>query len=145
VHARPAGKIRTPHPADTIFMGMKIAKLLLVAVILLALAGAAFFLFGNYSDGYRAGTVIKLSRKGLIFKVYEGQLNLGMGIQDQHSQVAVSNVWDFSVSPSDTAALHALDTALMTGKRAKVHYREKFVKLPWRGDTKYQVYKVEME
>jgi hypothetical protein len=123
---------------------MKTVKLILTAIVLLALAGLAFYLFGNYSDGYRAGTVIKLSKRGLMMKTYEGQLNLGMGIHDQNTSVAVSNVWDFSVRASDTLALARLDTALMSGKRAKLHYREKFVQVPWRGDTKYQVYKVDL-
>ncbi len=123
---------------------MKTAKLVIALVILLALLGSGYYFFGNYSDGYRAGTVIKLSRKGLIFKTFEGQLNLGMGINDGNSTLAVSNLWAFSVSPSDTVCLHGLDTAMMSGKRAKLHYREKFLGVPWRGDTKYQVYKVEL-
>jgi hypothetical protein len=123
---------------------MKSVKIAVAAIILLALLGLGYYLFGNYSDGYRAGTVIKLSRKGLLFKTYEGQLNLGMGIRDQNSSVAVSNLWDFSVPSSDSAALHNLDVALMSGKRVKLHYREKFLTVPWRGDTKYQVYKVDL-
>ncbi|HKP97177.1 MAG TPA: hypothetical protein VJ385_15615 [Fibrobacteria bacterium] len=123
---------------------MKTVKLLAFAVVVLALLGAGYYLFGNYGDGYRAGTVIKLSRKGLLFKTYEGQLNMGMGIHDSGADIAVSNVWPFSVSASDSAALKALDSALMSGKRAKLHYREKFVTVPWRGETKYQVYKVEL-
>lgn len=125
-------------------MAMKTVKLIAAALVLIILSGFAFYLFGNYSDGYRAGTVIKLSRRGLALKTYEGQLNLGMGIHDQNTSVAVSNVWDFSVSGKEALTLARLDTALMTGKRAKLHYREKFVILPWRGDTKYQVYKVDL-
>ncbi|MDB5106421.1 MAG: 6-phosphogluconate dehydrogenase [Fibrobacteres bacterium] len=123
---------------------MKMAKMISALIVLLIVAGLAFYMFGNYSDGYRAGTVIKLSRKGFLFKTYEGDLNLGMGIQDQNSQVSVSNIWPFSVKASDTASLRILGNAMMSGKRAKLHYREKFVTVPWRGDTKYQVYKVEM-
>jgi hypothetical protein len=123
---------------------MKTVKLIAAAIVLSAIAGTAFYFFGNYSDGYRAGTVIKLSRRGLVLKTYEGQLNLGMGIHDQNTSVAVSNVWDFSVNAKDALVLARLDTALMTGKRAKLHYREKFVTAPWRGDTKYQVYRVDL-
>jgi len=56
----------------------------------------------------------------------------------------VSNVWEFSVPASETEALAQLDKAMMSGHRAKLHYREKFLAAPWRGDTKYQVYKVEL-
>jgi hypothetical protein len=122
---------------------MKIVKLVLVLIVLSVLLGLGYYVFGNYSDGYRAGTVIKMSHKGLIFKTFEGELNLGMGIHDGSSSVAISNVWSFSVNAKDTACLAGLDAAMVSGKRAKLHYREKFVSVPWRGDTKYQVYKIE--
>lgn len=123
---------------------MSTVKLVVVVLVLSALAGVGYYLFGNYSEGYRAGTVIKLSRKGLVIKTYEGELNLGMGIHDEGSSVSVSNLWNFSVSSSDSACLAMLDSAMLSGKRAKLLYREKFVAVPWRGDTKYQVYKVEI-
>ena len=123
---------------------MKTLKLVLVGLILLCGFGLAYYLFGNYSDGYRAGTVMKLSRKGLLFKTYEGELNLGLVMNNEGTPVSVSNIWPFTVGAGDTAAIQKLDTAMMTGKRAKLHYREKFVKVPWRGDTKYMVYKVEV-
>jgi hypothetical protein len=130
--------------ADTIFIDMKIVKLVLVLIILSVLLGLGYYVFGNYSDGYRAGTVIKMSRKGLIFKTFEGELNLGMGIHDGSASVAISNVWSFSVDSKDSACLAGLDAALVSGSRAKLHYREKFIAAPWRGDTKYLVYKVEV-
>lgn len=123
---------------------MKTVKLVVIALVVLALAGLGYYLFGNYSDGYRAGTVIKLSRKGLLFKTYEGELNLGMGIHDAGSSVSISNVWNFSVKASDTACISMLDSAMLSGKRAKLHYREKFVAVPWQGDTKFLVYMVEI-
>lgn len=123
---------------------MKNVKLVAAALVILVLTGLGYYLFGNYSDGYRAGTVIKLSRKGLVFKTYEGELNLGMGIHDAGSSVSISNVWNFSVKASDTACIAMLDSAMLSGKRAKLHYREKFVAVPWQGDTKFLVYKVEM-
>jgi hypothetical protein len=123
---------------------MKTAKLVAAALVFIVLAGVGYYLFGNYSDGYRAGTVIKLSRKGLVFKTYEGELNLGMGIHDAGSSVSISNVWNFSVQSSDSTCLAMLDTAMLSGKRAKLHYREKFVAVPWQGDTKFLVYKVEI-
>ncbi len=122
---------------------MKIAKLVFVLVFLAILAGVGFYLFGSYSDGNRAGTVIKLSHKGLLFKTYEGELNLGLVLGDQ-SGASVSNVWEFSVPASNREALDKLDTAMARGRRAKLHYREMFAKIPWRGDTKYMVYKVEL-
>jgi hypothetical protein len=123
---------------------MKTAKLIAFLIVVGMLLGVGYYFQGNYSEGDRAGTIIKLSRKGLVFKTFEGELNLGMGIHDGSSNIAISNIWPFSVSASDTATLRQLDSAMMSGKRAKVHYREKFVTVPWRGDTKYQVYMVEV-
>jgi hypothetical protein len=122
---------------------MKTAKLLVVLVILAVLAGGAYYMFGSYSDGNRAGTVIKMSRKGLLFKTYEGELNLGLVLGDQ-SGASVSNIWEFSVPASNGEALAKLDTAMARGRRAKLHYREMFARIPWRGETKYMVYKVEL-
>ena len=122
---------------------MRTVKIFFVLIVLAALAGVAYYLFGAYSDGNRAGTVMKLSRKGLLFKTYEGELNLGMVLND-NSGAALSNIWEFSVPASNREALDKLDTAIAKGHRAKLHYREMFAKMPWRGDTKYLVYQVEL-
>lgn len=122
---------------------MKTVKLFFALIVLAALAGVAYYLFGTFSDGERAGTVIKMSRKGFIFKTYEGELNLGMVLSD-NSGASVSNIWEFSVPASDREALDKLDTAMARGHRAKLYYRQKFVKAPWRGETEYLVYKVEL-
>lgn len=127
-----------------IFESMRIAKLIAALVVVLALLGIGYYFFGNYSDGYRAGTVMKLSKKGLLFKTYEGELNLGMIMNESNNPVSVSNIWPFSVPANNEETLKKLDTAMMSGKRAKLHYREKFIAVPWRGDTKYIVYKVEL-
>ena len=124
---------------------MKKFKLIMVLAFLLAGLGAWYYTMGNFSEGDRAGTVIKLSRKGFLFKTNEGELNLGMGIHDDNANaMSISNVWNFSVANGDTDVIQALDKAMMNGHRAKLHYREKFVVLPWRGDTHYMVYKVEV-
>jgi hypothetical protein len=112
-------------------------------IVLAAIAGGAYYLFGNFSDGERAGTVIKMSRKGFLFKTYEGELNLGMVLSD-NSGASVSNIWEFSVPAANREALEKLDTAMARGHRAKIYYRQKFVKVPWRGETEYLVYKVEL-
>lgn len=95
---------------------------------------------GSYSKGYRAGTVYKISQKGIIFKTYEGQLNLGMGIRDvdaQHNSVQTSNTFDFSVESEEV--VKKLEDASLKGSRVDLHYQEKYIKLFWRGDTEYIV------
>ena len=122
---------------------MRKVKLVLVLVVLAVFGVAAFIMFGSYSDGSRAGTVIKLSRKGYAFKTYEGQLNLGMVLSDDPTGASISNIWDFSVPASNEMAVERLERAMLNGQRVKLLYKEKFLKLPWRGDTKYMVYEVE--
>ena len=75
----------------------KFTKKLLWALLGLAiLAIAGFFLWANYtySEGTRAGDLIKISRKGYVFKTYEGQLKLG-GIDLQNTEEGLSDTWSF--------------------------------------------------
>ena len=122
---------------------MKKAKLFLVIFLLIIVCIVVFLFAGSYSEGFRAGTIIKLSSKGYVFKTYEGQLNLGMVLSDQPGGATVSNIWDFSVPGSRKETVEKLQDAMLSGKRVKVHYKEKFFVMPWLGDTKYMVYDVE--
>ena len=101
-----------------------------------------FFYYGNYSSGYRAGVATKISKKGVIFKTYEGTLNVG-GLTNT-SDGTIPTTWDFSVKGSDIAVLEKIDEAIQHSQRVKLLYKEKYVKLFWRGDTKYFVYDVEI-
>lgn len=95
----------------------------------------------TFSEGYRVGNIVKLSQKGVIFKTWEGQLNLG-GV-DADGQGGFSPIWNFSVYQSNEEVRQAIDRAVQDESRVKLYYREKFFTLPWRGDTKHFVYKVE--
>ncbi|GIV38331.1 MAG: hypothetical protein KatS3mg033_0131 [Thermonema sp.] len=114
----------------------------IVAVIfgIVALIGA-YLLFGNYSVGTRSGILVKISHKGYVFKTYEGELNLGGYNTDGSVSNYVSGIWRFSVSPHDKRLVK--DLQALQGYPVKLYYREKYFRLPWRGDTKYMVYKVE--
>lgn len=122
---------------------MKTWKLVLFLFLVVVIGVALFVMYGNYSTGFRAGTVIKLSHRGFAMKTYEGQLNLGMVLSDEPGGTAVSNIWFFSVSEKEKEVVKKLEDAMLSGKRVKLHYKEKFVTLPWRGDTKYMVYQVD--
>jgi hypothetical protein len=111
-------------------------KLFLSIFLLIVLFVAGFILYSNYtySDGNRAGILIKFSKKGYIFKTHEGELNLG-GINPMPGNTMANNIWEFSVKDA-TVAL-ALDT--LQGRKVRLHYKEKKNKLFWRGDTNYMV------
>ncbi len=120
---------------------MNFIKWLGIGIGLLVLIILAYFLFGSNSDGTRAGTIVKLSHKGVMIKTIEGQLNLGGFAYDSGSPT--SSLWDFSVDSDQKEVIKALEEANLNGHRVMLYYKEKFYTLPWRGDTKYFVYKVE--
>ena len=120
---------------------MRTVKFGVIGLVVIGLLIAIYFLFGNYSDGTRAGTIVKLSNKGYFFKTLEGQLNLGGLTQESGSPA--SSLWDFSVSSNDAQLIKDLEDANLNGRRIKLYYKEKYYTLPWRGDTKYFIYKVE--
>lgn len=92
----------------------------------------------TYSEGNRAGRLIKFSKQGFIFKTYEGEMNLGGVSNATNGNLMMNYMWDFSVTDQAVA-----DTLLkLEGKDISVHYKEKMAKLAWRGDTKYIVDKV---
>ena len=126
---------------DTLKSFYRKFKIFVIVLLLIAVGVGCFFVFGTYSLGYRAGNVMKVSKKGVIFKTWEGQLNVG-GLQGgETSSDVATTVWNFSVT--NEAIVDDIETAVDEGTRVKLHYREKYLQFDFRGDTKYIVYKVE--
>lgn len=121
---------------------MKILKRVVLIAFIIGFGLLGYFYFGTYSEGVRSGIVLKVSKKGFIFKTYEGQLNL-MTFGASKSQNLVAENFDFSVSKYETEVIKTLEEVSLTGERVSLHYKEKFVTFPWRGETKYMIYKVE--
>jgi len=118
-------------------------KWIFLVVFLLIVGGVLYYItFGYYSDGTRVGSLVKLSRKGYVFKTYEGQLMVG-GMSDGTGTFN-STTWDFSVDDDNRSVVEALEYSQKTGQRESLHYEEKFFQLPWNGDTKYFVIAVEL-
>ncbi|MCF8248160.1 MAG: hypothetical protein K9J37_23325 [Saprospiraceae bacterium] len=109
-------------------------------ILALGIGGYTYFNYGAvYSDGYRDGTLIKFSRKGFIFKTYEGELNQG-GIVNSASGTALANqIWYFSVKEKHVAdKLNQLG-----GKVVRLHYKQYIRNFIWEGETDYLVDGVE--
>jgi hypothetical protein len=116
----------------------KIAAFALVVAI-----GVFVFLnVANYSTGYRSGVPIKISKKGVLFKTWEGQLNVG-GMTTT-ADGTIPTQWDFTVKNGADSVLTKIDNAILYGKRVKLLYDEKYARFFWLGDTKYFVYDVEV-
>ncbi|MEO7835500.1 MAG: hypothetical protein ABIR50_09275 [Ginsengibacter sp.] len=113
---------------------LPIAGILIVFLIIFFVARYSF----TYSEGNRAGRLIKFSRQGFMFKTYEGEMNLGGVSNAANGSLMMNYMWDFSVDDKAVA-----DSLLkLEGRDIRVHYKQKIAKLPWRGDTKYVVDKV---
>ena len=91
----------------------------------------------TYSNGTRSGYLVKITKKGYIFKTYEG--TLGITGLAQTKQGFMSTNWDFSVR--NKKVYHALDS--LQGVPVKLYYKEKLKAMPWQGDTPYFVYAAE--
>jgi hypothetical protein len=95
--------------------------------------------FFTYSEGYRAGLLQKFSRKGTIFKTFEGEMILS-SVSGRNNMVIASEKFYFSVLNKDLA--NQLDT--LQGRTVIVHYRQKNGTLMWKGETPYFVDSVKM-
>lgn len=95
-----------------------------------------YYIYRTYtiSEGSRTGTLFKISKKGILFKTYEGQLHLAGSMM-----ISQQSTWDFSAK--NGAVYENLQQ--MEGKMVKCYYRQKVDAFPWQGDTDYIVYRVE--
>lgn len=123
---------------EKVSSGVKTAKKVTIRVIIsalvIAIVGFAIYANMNFSEGNRVGNVVKISEKGVLFKTWEGQLSYGDN----------KEMWDFSIPNSQEQVRLNIDDANENNKRVKLYYKEKYITFPWRGDTKYLVYKVEI-
>ena len=115
---------------------------LLIIILILVIGVLTFLYFGIYDEGIRAGSVVRVSKKGIIFKTYEGQLNLqSFGALKGASPFA--ETFDFSVENNKTEVISDLEAVALTGERVNLHYVKRYNVFPWRGDTKYFIISVE--
>ncbi|MDV7186558.1 6-phosphogluconate dehydrogenase [Lutibacter sp. TH_r2] len=82
----------------------------------------------TYSEGYRAGELVKFSSKGYVFKTWEGEISQG---------VSEAQRFQFSVEDNEKEVIQQLKD--LQGKDVKLTYKERFGTFPWLGDTKYFV------
>lgn len=122
---------------------MTFFRRLFIGIIVLAVLGLLLSFLATkvpYSEGERAGVVSKFSRKGYIFKTDEGELNVGA--QGQVGNMA-NNLWAFTVDSDDPTISKKLEDAMLTGRRLRLHYEQRYLKFFWMGDTEYFVTRVD--
>ena len=112
----------------------KILLIVLAAVIAGCTAYFAFVYYATYSEGVRAGELIKVSNKGVVFKTWEGEMSQG---------ISGAQIFSFSVLDSDQKVISDLKT--LQGQYVKVTYIERYKTFPWWGESNYFVTHVEKE
>ena len=135
-----------PVKSDTNTFLKRIKQLLkkagIFSIIGLVVFIALYFVYSNYtySEGTRTGYLIKTSKKGYIFKTYEGQLNLG-GFGQNKTTGLIGNVWNFSIDDEEMyKKIQAFE-----GEKVTVSYKEINKAMPWQGETNYFVYDIKIK
>src|SRR6185436_19070263 len=115
---------------------MRIIKKIAIWALLIGIAVFSFMYFVSYEDGFMAGKILRVSQKGVIFKTYEGKINLEtFGAMKGVSPIAES--FDFSVGKSDPELIKELEQVALSGERVNLFFVKYYFAFPWRGDTKY--------
>jgi len=114
--------------------------IIILAILIVVGTALTFFVFNySYSDGNRAGVIIKFSRKGFLMKTYEGELNIG-GMGNIPNTAQRNEIWNFSVR--DKAIADSI--VHLQGRKVTVHYTEVVKAMPWQGETNYFVDGIEV-
>jgi hypothetical protein len=120
----------------------KIVKRILLIALLIGIAVFSFLYFGTIEEGVMAGKVLRISKKGIVFKTYEGKLNLEtFGALKGASPISES--FDFSVEGDQQKVISDLEQVALSGERVNLKFVKRYVAVPWRGDTKYFIVEVE--
>ena len=112
-----------------------------ILAILIFIGYICFMVFATFSEGTRTGYVTKISKKGYVFKTYEGELNTGFFTNPGLTGKAPDNVWYFSVPDGNVA--DQIQKASETGQKVTLHYEQKYTKIFFWGDTEYLVNKID--
>lgn len=93
-----------------------------------------WFYYNVMSDGSRTVYLVKVSHKGNIFKTYEGEALVSIGVSPQTSITADK----FIYSVTSKALYDSLTK--YEGQKMMLKYHQYRKTLPWRGESDYVVY-----
>lgn len=121
----------------------KVKKTLIIMALVGVFGGIGYLWWSSdgwtYSEGSRAGTVVKFSKRGSFVKTWEGQLAMGV------NKAGAMTLWNFSVyeKQDGKGIIKQVEDSMDSGRRVKIHYRQQRGRQSWKGDTTYFVTKVE--
>ena len=122
--------------------GKKILRIFLILLVAGLIGIFSFYYWAVYETGVMAGKVLRISEKGVVFKTYEGKINLEtFGALKGTSPIAES--FDFSVEKSNETVISDLQEVALSGERVNLHFKVRYARFIWRGDTRYFVTRVE--
>lgn len=117
-------------------------KISVVSALIFSLFLGTFVYFKYYfvfGEGVKSGYLNFATRKGNVFKTYEGKIiQEGFGANKKNMGSVSSYEFEFSVLNEDV--FHQLEMG--SGKYFDLHYVEYHGVLPWRGNTVYVVDKI---
>lgn len=120
----------------------RVLRIILLFIVLIAAGIFSFYYWATYEEGVMSGKVLRVSQKGVVFKTYEGKINLEtFGALKGASPIAES--FDFSIEKSDKELIDQLQQVSLSGERVNLHFKKRYAAFPWRGDTKYFATQVE--
>lgn len=123
-------------------MFRKFYRISLLVILIVVIGIFSFYYWGVYETGVMAGKVLRITQKGVVFKTYEGKLNIeAFGALKGTSPIA--ETFDFSVEKSKKEVINHLEEVALSGERVNLHFIRRYKKFPWRGDTKYFITRVE--
>jgi len=121
---------------------MKIIRKILLWTAALGIVAFTIMYFVSYEDGVMAGKILRISNKGVIFKTYEGKINLETfgALKGAHP---IAESFDFSIEKGNPELIKDLEQVALSGERVNLQFVKYYFAFPWRGDTKYFATKVE--
>ncbi|MEM0518879.1 MULTISPECIES: 6-phosphogluconate dehydrogenase [Aequorivita] len=112
----------------------KILFIILGSLLALYLLYFAFVYYVPYSEGTRAGELIKFSNRGVVIKTWEGEISQG---------ISGAQIFSFSVLDKNKEVIEKLKE--YQGNYVKVTYIERFASFAIWGETNYFITDVELE
>ena len=115
----------------------KFITIIIVSIIAIFSGWFWWKFYFTYSDGERSGLLQKFSRRGNVFKTYEGELVLNS--LTANGSLSPYSTEKFYFSVADDSLGKVMQSHAYEGKRVVIHYNQKNGVLPWRGDTEFIV------
>jgi len=106
----------------------KILFIILGSLLAIYLLYFAFVYYVPYSEGTRAGELIKFSHKGVLIKTYEGEISQG---------ISGAQIFPFSVLDEEKEVIEKMKE--YQGRYVKLTYVERYSTFFFWGDSKYFV------